>query len=156
MPEDSVGTKTGAADCGAEEKPVKELTVEATLDNIPEVTAFVDARLEELDCPMKVQMQIDIAIDELFSNIARYAYKGKSGNATVRLETEKSPAGIKITFIDSGVPYNPLEQEDPDITLSAEDRPIGGLGIFVVKKTMDDMSYEYRNGKNILCIKKRI
>ena len=141
---------------GTEEKSVKELTLEATLDNIPEVTAFVDALLEEHGCPMKAQIQIDVAIDEIFSNIARYAYKGSKGKATVRVEIEKDPAAVRITFADSGVPYNPLEQDDPDITLSADDRPIGGLGIFVVKKTMDDLRYAYRDGKNILCIRKKI
>ncbi len=135
---------------------MKELTLEATLDNIPEVTAFVDGLLEEQDCPMKAQIQIDVAIDEIFSNIARYAYKGGKGNATVRVEMEKNPAAVRITFADNGTPYNPLEQDDPDITLSADDRPIGGLGIFVVKKTMDDLHYAYRDGKNILCIRKKI
>ena len=135
---------------------MKELTLEATLDKIPEVTAFVDSLLEELECPMKAQIQIDVAIDEIFSNIARYAYKGGKGNATVRVEMEKNPAAVRITFADNGTPYNPLEQDDPDITLSADDRPIGGLGIFVVKKTMDDLQYAYRDGKNILCIRKKI
>lgn len=135
---------------------MKELTLEATLEKIPEVTAFVDSLLEELGCPMKAQIQIDVAIDEIFSNIARYAYKGRVGNATVRVEAEKDPAAVRITFIDSGTPYNPLEKKDPDITLAAEERPVGGLGIFVVKKTMDDIQYAFRNGQNILCIRKKI
>ena len=135
---------------------MKELTLEATLDNIPEVTAFVDGLLEEQDCPMKAQFQIDVAIDELFTNIATYAYGDSTGNVTVRLDTQEDPRAVLITFIDNGVPYNPLEQEEPDITLAAEDRPIGGLGIFVVKKTMDDMSYDYKDGQNILRIKKKI
>ena len=133
---------------------MKELTLEATLDNIPEVTAFVDGLLEEQDCPMKAQIQIDVAIDEIFSNIARYAYKGATGKATVRLEIEKQPRAAVITFIDHGVPYNPLKQKDPDITLDADERPIGGLGIFVVKKTMDDMTYEFTGGQNILTLRK--
>ena len=135
---------------------MKELTLDATLDKIPEVTAFVDSLLEELECPMKAQIQIDVAIDEIFSNIARYAYKGRKGSATVRVETEKNPAAVLITFIDKGIPYNPLEQKDPDITLAAEDRPIGGLGIFVVKKTMDGLHYAHRDGQNILRIRKKI
>ena len=129
---------------------------QATLDNLPEVTAFIDSQLEELDCPMKAQFQIDVAIDELFTNIATYAYGDSTGNVTVRLDTQEDPRAVLITFIDNGVPYNPLEQEEPDITLAAEDRPIGGLGIFVVKKTMDDMSYDYKDGQNILRIKKKI
>jgi anti-sigma regulatory factor (Ser/Thr protein kinase) len=105
---------------------------------------------------MKAQFQIDVAIDELFTNIATYAYGDSTGNVTVRLDTQEDPRAVLITFIDNGVPYNPLEQEEPDITLAAEDRPIGGLGIFVVKKTMDDMSYDYKDGQNILRIKKKI
>jgi anti-sigma regulatory factor (Ser/Thr protein kinase) len=132
------------------------MTLQATLDNLPEVTAFIDSQLEELDCPMKAQFQIDVAIDELFTNIATYAYGDSTGNVTVRLDTQEDPRAVLITFIDNGVPYNPLEQEEPDITLAAEDRPIGGLGIFVVKKTMDDMSYDYKDGQNILRIKKKI
>ena len=133
---------------------MKEITLTATLENIEAVTKFVDEQLEELDCPMKAQMQIDIAIDELFSNIARYAYAPNVGEATVRVESSDDPLTVIITFIDKGIPYNPLEKEDPDTTLSADDRQIGGLGIYMVKKSMDSMEYEYRNGQNILSIKK--
>lgn len=133
---------------------MKEIKLTATLENIEAVTKFVDEQLEELDCPMKAQMQIDIAIDELFSNIARYAYAPNVGEATVRVESSDDPLTVIITFIDKGVPYNPLEKEDPDTTLSADDRQIGGLGIYMVKKSMDSMEYEYRNGQNILSIKK--
>ena len=133
---------------------MKEITLTATLENIEAVTKFVDEQLEELDCPMKAQMQIDIAIDELFSNIARYAYAPNVGEATVRVQSSDDPLTVIITFIDKGVPYNPLEKEDPDTTLSADDRQIGGLGIYMVKKSMDSMEYEYRNGQNILSIKK--
>ena len=107
-----------------------------------------------LDCPMKVQMQIDIAIDEIFSNIARYAYAPDSGNVTVRLETETDPLAVMITFIDSGMPYNPLTREDPDTKLSAEERQIGGLGIYMVKKSMDALEYVFEDGCNKLSIKK--
>ena len=133
---------------------MKEIKLTATLENIEAVTKFVDEQLEELDCPMKAQTQIDIAIDELFSNIARYAYAPNVGEATVRVESSDDPLTVIITFIDKGVPYNPLEKEDPDTTLSADDRQIGGLGIYMVKKSMDSMEYEYRNGQNILSIKK--
>ena len=135
---------------------MKELNIEATLENVGTVTAFVDEQLEALDCPFKAQMQIDVAIDELFSNIARYAYHPETGPATVCVEVEENPLAVAITFIDHGVPYDPLAKEDPDTSLSAEERQIGGLGIFLVKKTMDDISYEYRDGKNILRIKKNI
>ena len=134
---------------------MKELTVDATVENIATVTEFVNAQLEQSGCPPKIQMQIDIAIDELFGNIAHYAYDPDVGPATVRVEVDEEPCVI-ITFIDNGVPYDPLGNEDPDITLSAEERGIGGLGVYMVKKSMDDISYEYRDGQNILRIKKRI
>lgn len=135
---------------------MKEIVVEATIESIPKVTAFVDEQLEQLECPMKTQMQVDVAIDELFSNIAHYAYNPEIGSATVRVEVTKDPLAVVITFIDNGVPYDPLAKADPDITLSIEERDIGGLGIYMVKKTMDDVSYEYKDGQNILRIKKNI
>ena len=135
---------------------MKELTVAATLENIAKVTDFVNEELEALACPMKAQMQINIAIDELFGNIAHYAYAPEVGEATVKIEATKEPSVVVITFVDSGVPYNPLEKDDPDITLSAEERQIGGLGIYMVKKSMDHMSYEYKDGQNILTITKSL
>jgi len=135
---------------------MKELTIAATVENIEAVTDFVNQQLEELACPMKAQMQINIAIDELFSNIAHYSYNPEIGQATVRVEVMENPLAVSITFIDNGVPFDPLSQEDPDLTLSAEERQIGGLGIFMVKKSMDEITYEYKDGQNILSIKKCI
>lgn len=133
----------------------KELTIDATIENVAAVTAFVDEQLEQLNCPAKTQVQVDIAIDELFGNIANYAYNPNVGTATVRIEVMDDLPAVVITFIDNGVPYDPLAKADPDITLSAEEREIGGLGIYMVKKTMDDISYEYKDGQNILRIKKK-
>lgn len=133
---------------------MKELTITATVENIETVTEFVNEQLEALECPMKAQMQIDIAIDELFGNIAHYAYNPDVGDATVRVEVTEEPLAVIITFIDNGMPYDPLNNADPDITLSAEERQLGGLGIYMVKKTMDRVSYEYRDGQNILTIQK--
>ena len=135
---------------------MKELTIAATIENIDVVTEFVNEQLEALDCPMKAQMQIDIAIDELFGNIAHYAYCPETGDATVRVEVMDDPLSVVITFIDQGVPYDPLSNAEPDTTLSAEERAIGGLGIFMVKKSMDEIAYRYEDGKNILSIKKRL
>lgn len=136
---------------------MKELTIPATIENIEKVTDFVNEQLEEIACPLRAQTQIDIAIDELFGNIAHYAYNPETGPATVRVEVSETPAiSVTITFIDHGVPYDPLKKDDPDITLSAEDRAIGGLGIFMVKKTMDEITYEYKDGQNILRIRKDI
>jgi len=135
---------------------MKELTIAATVENIEVVTDFVNQQLEELACPMKAQMQINIAIDELFSNIAHYSYNPEIGQATVRVEVMENPLAVSITFIDNGVPFDPLSKEDPDLTLSAEERQIGGLGIYMVKKSMDEITYEYKDGQNILSIKKCI
>ncbi len=135
---------------------MKELTVEAAVENIEVVTDFVNGELEKLDCPLKAQTQIDIAIDELFGNIARYAYTPDIGKATVQFAVEENPLEVTITFIDNGVPFNPLESPNPDVHLSAEERPTGGLGIFLVKKSMNLVEYKYENGQNILRIKKNI
>ena len=135
---------------------MKELNIAAIVENIETVTDFVNEQLESLDCPMKAQMQIDIAIDELFGNIAHYAYNPEIGQATVRVEVIEEPLSVVITFIDNGVPYDPLAKADPDTTLSAEERDIGGLGIYMVKKSMDDITYEYKDGQNILKIKKNL
>lgn len=135
---------------------MKEMTTEASIENIAQVTAFVDEQLEELNCPARAQMQIDIAIDELFGNIAQYAYQPGNGPATVRVEVLKEPLAVVITFMDQGTPYDPLKREDPDVTLPIEERETGGLGVYMVKKTMDDVTYEYRDGKNILKIRKNL
>ncbi len=135
---------------------MKELELEAKIENLHQVLAFVDEQLEQMDCPMKVQMQVDIAVEEIFVNIAHYAYAPNGGPATIRAEVKSDPLAIELTFIDHGVPYDPLEKKDPDITLSAAERQIGGLGIFMVKKSMDNMKYEYKDGHNILTITKNI
>lgn len=135
---------------------MSELTLEAKVENLDEVLAFVDKILEELDCPPKAQMQIDISVEELFVNIANYAYAPGTGSATIRVIKQNDPIGVAITFIDRGVPYNPLAKKDPDITLSAEERQIGGLGIYMAKKSMDSIEYEYTDGQNMLTIKKAV
>ena len=135
---------------------MKELTIEATPENVDTVVAFVDEQLEEYGCGMKEQMAIDVAIDELFANIAHYAYNPDTGYATVRVDVLKDPLTVEVTFIDNGKPYDPLAKADPDTTLSLEDREIGGMGILIVKKSMDAVNYEYKDGKNILTIKKNI
>lgn len=135
---------------------MKELTVDATVESIRVITEFVDEQLEQLGCPMKAQAQIDIAIDELFSNIVHYAYHPEVGPATVRVEVVEEPLSVVITFIDQGVPYDPLAKVDPNVNLSAEEREVGGLGIYIVKKNMNEITYEYKDGRNILRIRKEI
>ncbi|MBQ9023315.1 MAG: SpoIIE family protein phosphatase [Eubacterium sp.] len=135
---------------------VKELNVEAETNNLPKVMTFIEESLEEIQFPMKEQMQLSVAAEEIFVNICHYAYAPKTGNVHIRLVLSKNPTAVSLTFIDSGKPYNPLEKEDPDVTLSAEDRQIGGLGIYMVKQTMDKVSYRYDNGKNMLILKKKL
>ena len=131
-----------------------ELQLEATKENLPVVMDFVEKNLAEADCPMKVQMQIVMAVEEIFVNIANYAYAPGTGAAVVRVEVSRDPGSATITFMDQGVPYDPLKKPDPDVALSAEEREIGGLGIFLVKKTMDEMTYEYKDAQNVLKIRK--
>ena len=133
---------------------MKEMTVAARLENIEVVTAFIDAFLEDADCPVKTQMQIDVAVDEVMSNIAHYAYPDSEGTVTVSIEEKENT--VQIFFRDSGIPYDPLTAKAPDLSLSAEDRPIGGLGIHMVKKMMDAVSYRYENGQNMLTLQKML
>ena len=133
-----------------------EVLEEAKIENIAVITDFVNSILEANGCSAKVQMEIDIAIDEIFGNIAYYAYTPKTGEATVQVEIKNFPERLELTFIDKGIPYNPLENKDPDVTLDIEKRKIGGLGIFLVKEMMDEVSYEYADGQNILKLKKNL
>ena len=135
---------------------MKEITVDATIENMDTVTAFVDDFLDQIACPMKSRIQINIVIDEIFGNICHYAYKDSIGAVTVRVESGNTPKAVFLTFTDTGIPYNPLETEDPDITSSSEERKIGGLGIYLVKKNMDEMKYEYVNQQNRLWMEKRL
>ena len=135
---------------------MKEWTFEASIDRIPWLTDQINEVLEGLDCPMKAQMQIDVAIEERLANIASYAYGAGTGEVTVRVDFEADTRTVSITFIDSGVAYDPSVKSDPDVTLTAEEREVGGLGIFLVKKTMDDMTYVRRDGRNVLTIFKHI
>ena len=139
---------------GPAKEKVEELEIEAKVENLTRVLGFIDDHLERRGCSMKAQTQLDIAVEEVFVNIASYAYGGAPGRAVIQLRETHDPEGVSITFIDEGVPYDPLAKPDPDVTLAAEDRPIGGLGIFMVKKTMDDMVYEYKNQRNMLTLKK--
>ena len=130
--------------------------MEAIRENIPRITEFVDAELERLGCGLKAQMAIDIALDEILANICHYAYKPGRGKVEVTVDTDERERTAKITFRDSGVPFDPLQREEPDTTLSAEERKIGGLGIFLVRKTMDAMEYRREGGCNVLTIRKKI
>ena len=133
-----------------------ELTVPATLENLEIVTGFIHERLKLAGCPAKLMTQVDLAVEEIYVNIARYAYHPEIGQATVRCAVGGNPLQVTIQFLDSGKPFDPLAKPDADTTLSAEERDIGGLGILMVKKSMDDVVYEYRDGCNILTLMKRL
>lgn len=135
---------------------MNELTVPAILENMEKIQLFIESELEKNDCPMKMIIQISVAVEEIYVNIARYAYNPEIGSATVRCSVGGDPLQIVIQFLDHGKPFNPLAKEDADTTLSAEERDIGGLGILMVKKSMDQVDYEYKDGKNILTIHKKL
>jgi len=134
----------------------KDWTAEASLDSIPVLTEDIGRELDTLDCSKTARRQINVALDELLSNIANYAYAPGTGSMTVRMGYEEGTGTVSLSFLDSGVPWNPLEKPDPDVTLAPEDRPVGGLGILMVKKKMDGMEYRYEGNQNILTIYKRI
>ncbi len=133
----------------------EELILPAKVENLDEVQAFVGERVGE-DCSPKAQMQLDLAVEEIFVNIANYAYAPGEGKAAVRVQVSEEPRRVDVTFRDRGVPYNPLEKEDPDVTALAAERKLGGLGIFLTKQLMDEVQYEYRDGQNVLTLTKRI
>ena len=132
----------------------QEITLKAEIANVRALTDWIDAKLEQLACPLKMQMQLDVAIDELFSNIARYAYPDGTGEAVVQFACENRT--VSVTFIDRGTPFDPLALPAPNVSLPASERKQGGLGIFLVRKTMDDVKYRYEAGQNILTIQKKI
>lgn len=131
----------------------KEITVDSKIENVETLTAFIDDALAPYDPSMRAMMQIDVAVDELFSNVVHYS---GSQQMTLVLEVKEDVLTASLTFIDDGVEYDPLKKDDPDVTLSAEERKIGGLGIYLVKKTMDDIVYKREGNKNILKIEKKL
>ncbi|MCR5806300.1 MAG: ATP-binding protein [Oscillospiraceae bacterium] len=135
---------------------IRKIETNASKEELDTVMDLVREQLESADCPMKAQMQTELAVEEVFVNIANYAYQSGSGKVVVTTGFQSDPLTFVIVFEDNGIPYDPLKNDDPDITLSAEERPIGGMGIFLVKKNMDDVFYEYRDGKNILTLKKSL
>ena len=135
---------------------MKTLTVKAKVHNLSRVLAFINKELDSAGCSKKSTFQIDVAVEELFVNIANYAYAPGSGDVTISITISGVPAVAEITLLDSGVPYDPVAKSDPDVTLDAEKRTIGGLGIFMVKQSMDEMLYERRDDLNLTTIRKRI
>lgn len=131
------------------------ITVYSDVCNLPRVTAFVNARLENIATRKEI-LKIGMVIDELFTNIDSYGYADKKGDITVRVDISDDKNRVTLTFIDSGIPFNPLIEENPDMDRVKSKEQIGGLGIYMVKNTMDDMEYEYKNNQNIFTLTKRI
>jgi len=131
---------------------MKKISVAARTENFDAVLAFVEGELEESGYSMKLQRQIAIAVEEIFVNIAYYAYINEAGSVSIRMSVSDE---VVIQFEDNGIPFNPLERDAPDITTNAEERQVGGLGIFMIKKLTDTAEYRREGGKNILVIKKR-
>ncbi|MBR6311531.1 MAG: ATP-binding protein [Oscillospiraceae bacterium] len=133
-----------------------ELELEASAENLGAVQTFVDERLQAADCPPNIRLQVSVAVEEIFVNIANYAYKPGAGSAVVRVEVAEDPVSVSITFLDHGVPYDPLTGKDPDLKRAGEGGDMHGLGVFMTKKLMDGIAYEYKNGQNILTLKKNL
>ena len=131
-------------------------TFPAKVEALSDVLGFVDETLESYECPMKTQTAVCVAIEEVFVNVAHYAYGEGEGDMTLGIGFDAESREITFRMTDKGTPFDPLKKPDPDITLPAEDREIGGLGIFITKKTMDTVTYAYENGENILTMIKKI
>ncbi len=132
------------------------MTVAAKTENLDAVVDFVEEELAPFECPMRTLLQLRLAIEEIFVNIASYAYAPVEGEAEVRCEVLEDPLRVVIQFLDSGQPFDPLAREDADTSEDALMSREGGLGILLVKNTMDDVQYSYENGKNILTISKKL
>ncbi|MBR0444081.1 MAG: ATP-binding protein [Clostridia bacterium] len=132
---------------------MKEQVFSASIDCLQDVLSLIERELEAVDCPMRTTIQISVAAEEIFANIARYAYPESGGTAVIRIEADEHETVIRFT--DAGIPFNPLEKPDPDISLPVEQREAGGLGIYMVKKTMDEVTYQRDGLNNILTIVKR-
>ena len=135
---------------------IATLELAATVENLNRVIDFFNEKMEESDCPMKVQVQLEVAVEEIFVNICHYAYAPDTGDATIQLQFLDEGRTVEITFIDSGVAFDPLAKPDPDVSLPAAERQIGGLGIYMVKKSMDAVSYSRKNDQNIFTLRKNL
>ena len=132
------------------------LIVPAKTEELDRVYDFVEGQLESFDCPMRTLFQLRLAIEEIFINIASYAYAPKEGEAEVRCTVLENPLRVELQFLDGGTPFDPLAREEADTSPEGLMSREGGLGILLVKDTMDDVQYAYENGKNILTILKKL
>ncbi len=135
---------------------MKKLLVKAERDRLDEVLSFVGEEIEAAGCDVKPRRQINMAVEEIFLNVSSYAYGDGDGDVEISLEIDEASGILTVVFVDGGMAFDPLSKEEPDVHQSGRERRPGGLGIMMVKKTMDAMKYEYRDGKNILTIRRRL
>lgn len=135
---------------------MKTIRVPAEISHLEEINDRIAEELEKYGCSVKVQMQVELAVEEIFVNIASYAYHPETGEAEINVDAGGDPPTVTITFLDHGKPFNPLEKPDVDVDEAAKSEDVGGLGILLVKKNMDDVDYRYEDGKNILTIRKKL
>lgn len=129
----------------------------AKVDELPNVISFIESELEKFEFSFKIITHFKLVVEELFVNVASYAYKDKNdGKCKISIDYNQEKKEVKLSMEDNGIRFNPLEKKDPDISLSVEDRPIGGLGILLVKKDMDNIEYKYEDNKNILILSKNV
>jgi anti-sigma regulatory factor (Ser/Thr protein kinase) len=131
-------------------------TFVAKADELANVVDFVEGELDKYECNQKLKTSICVAIEEVFVNVAHYAYPDTEGGVDVSVAYDNATREVTFEIVDSGVPFDPLKKPDPDVSLPAEEREIGGLGIFIAKKTMDSITYVYENAKNKLTMTKKI
>lgn len=131
-------------------------TFPAKTEALSDVLGFVEQMLDSFECPIKIQVALCVAIEEVFVNVAHYAYGEGEGNMSLGIGFDEESRAITFRMTDKGIPFDPLKKTDPDISLSADEREIGGLGIFITKKTMDSLTYTYENNENILTMIKKI
>jgi anti-sigma regulatory factor (Ser/Thr protein kinase) len=160
-PEVSIGASGFPEDPAIPDAPAeirkREITVTAADSSLETAQDFVNGCVEHLNPSDQVRMNVAVAVEEIFVNIAHYAYPpGEPGDVTIRCEADAGVGRLTVVFMDEGAPYNPLERPDPDVNLPLEERPIGGLGIFMTKRLMDGVEYRHEAGKNVLTIVKNL
>ena len=132
------------------------MTLDAVPENFAAVQDWIREHLASIPCSVRTLLELDMIVEEVFINIANYAYGKQIGKAWVDLSMDDSGKHLIMTFRDKGIPYDPLKKETPDLKSPAEKRAIGGLGIFLVHEYSDSLSYQYKDGENQLTISKKI
>lgn len=133
-----------------------QLTLNNNIEEIPRLAMFVDMICEEANAPMSMSMSLNLALEEAVTNVMLYAYPAETKGKVKIVCRKRKQGDLSFSIIDSGMPFDPTLVKEADITLGVEERPIGGLGIFLVKEIMDQVSYKHVNGKNMLTLVKSL